>query len=129
MVLKKIFGGDGDPLDEDIDIEDYLNDLSLRDGKIVESEDVTYVKPLDMDSEGKGMGNILAELEKGNLVVLNVRPLLHNKTALRTMVKDLRDACMDMDGDLGRISEEKLLVVPAGMRVVQRGAITLNSAE
>jgi SepF-like predicted cell division protein (DUF552 family) len=128
MVFDKLFGGGREVGGEDVDIEDYLNDLSLRDGKIIESEDITYIKPLDLDSDGKGLGNILAELEKGNIVVLSVRPLLHNKTLLRSVVKELRDACMDMDGDIGRISEDKLLVVPTGMRIVQRGAVTVSSS-
>ena len=52
MVLEKILGGGlgAEPQEEDIDIEDYLNDLSIRDGKIIESEDVTYVKSIDLTS-------------------------------------------------------------------------------
>ncbi len=123
MVFKKLLGGgggDNGPFLGEIDIEDYLNDLSVRDGKIIENEDVTYVKPLDLDGEGKGVGNVLAELEKENIVVLNVAALLHNKVLLKSVVKDLREACIEMDGDIGRISEEKLLVVPQGMRIVSK---------
>jgi len=126
MVFKKLLGGGGGGGDgsrrgkEEIDIEDYLNDLSVRDGKIIESEDVTYVKPLELDSDGKGVGNVLAELEKNNIVVLNVRNLLHNRALLKGIVKDLRDACVEMDGDIGRISEDKLLIVPSGVRIVSK---------
>ncbi len=125
MVFRKLLSGGGGGDDgfssEEIDIEDYLNDLSVRDGKIIESEDVTYVKPLDLDSDGKGVGNVLAELEKNNVVVLNVKALMHNRTLLKGIVKDLRDACVEMDGDIGRVSDDKLLVVPAGMRIVSKG--------
>jgi len=124
MVFKKLLSGGGGSDDsfgsEEIDIEDYLNDLSVRDGKIIESEDITYVKPVELDSDGKGVGNVLAELEKNNIVVLNVRALLHNKGLVRGIVKDLRDACVEMDGDIGRVSEDKLLIVPSGMRIVSR---------
>ena len=125
MAFMKILGGGGGggdgPRKDEIDIEDYLNDLSVRDGKIIENEDVTYVKPLDLDGDGKGVGNVLAELEKSNIVVLNVKSLLHNKSLLKSIIKDLRDACVEMDGDIGRISEDKLLVVPSGMRIVSKG--------
>jgi SepF-like predicted cell division protein (DUF552 family) len=126
MVFKKLLGGGGSGGDDpkrgkdEIDIEDYLNDLSVRDGKIIENEDVTYVKPLELDNDGKGVGNVLAELEKKNIVVLNVKNLLHNKTLLRGIVKDIRDACVEMDGDIGRISEDKVLIVPSGMRIVSK---------
>jgi len=125
MAFMKILGGGGGggdgPRKDEIDIEDYLNDLSVRDGKIIENEDVTYVKPLELDGDGKGVGNVLAELEKSNIVVLNVKSLLHNKSLLKSIIKDLRDACVEMDGDIGRISEDKLLVVPSGMRIVSKG--------
>ena len=119
MVFKKIFGRHEEE-GEDIDIENYLNDLSIREGKIVEREDVTYVKPIDLDREGKGMGAVIKELEKNNIIVLNVRELLSNKILLRNVVKELRETCVDLDGDIGRISSEKILLVPAGMRVIHR---------
>ncbi|MEA3255846.1 MAG: cell division protein SepF [Candidatus Altiarchaeota archaeon] len=121
MVFKKIFGGGKkEEKEEDIDIEDYLNDLSIREGKIIEREDVTYVKPIDLDKEGKGMAMVIKELEKNNIIVLNVRELITNKTLLRSIVKELRETCIDLDGDVGRISNEKILLVPSGMRMVHR---------
>ncbi|MFC2154420.1 cell division protein SepF [Candidatus Altiarchaeota archaeon] len=123
MVFKNIFGGGSgrdDSEGDDIDIEDYLNDLSIREGKFIENEDLTYIKPIELSQEGKGIGNVLKELEKDNIVVLNVKSLIHNKVALHDVVKELRQACIDLDGDIGRISEEKILVVPKGMRIVHR---------
>jgi len=40
---------------------------------------------------------------------------------LKGIIKDLRDACVEMDGDIGRISEDKLLIVPAGFRIISKG--------
>jgi len=118
MPFKGIFGGGSTPdAGGEIDIEDYLNELSIRDGKLVESDDVTYVKPVKLDAEGKGIGAAIAELEKNNIVVLNVKSLLHNKVLLREIVRELRESCVEMDGDIGRISEEKVLIVPTGMRI------------
>ena len=123
MVWKKILGRSEErEVEDEIDIEDYLNDLSIREGKIIEREDVTYVKPMDLDVEGKGVGNIIKELEKNNIVVLNIRELLHNKLLLRQVVKELRETCVELDGDIGRVSDEKILIVPASMRIVHRGS-------
>jgi SepF-like predicted cell division protein (DUF552 family) len=105
---------------EEIDIEDYLNELSIREGKIIEREDITYVKPMDMNNEGVGVEEAIRELEKNNIVVLNVKQLLHNKVLLRDTIKKLRDFCMEIDGDIGRISNEKILMVPASMRIIHR---------
>lgn len=122
MVLKRILGREEEEEEEDIDIEEYLNDLSVREGKIIERDDITYVKPVDLDREGGGMAQAMQELEKDNIVVLNVRNLLDNKLLLRKVVKEMRDTCLDMDGDLGKISDEKILIVPGGMRIVHRGS-------
>ena len=117
MVFKGLFGKDDSGEGGEIDLEDYLNDLSIRDGKIIESDNLTYVKPVLLDPEGKGVGAAIAELEKGNIVVLNVKALLHNKVLLREIVRELRDACVDLDGDIGKISTEKILLVASGYRI------------
>lgn len=118
----KGFFGKGKAEASEIDIEDYLNELSIRDGKIIEREDITYVKPVVLNAEGKGVGTVINELEKNNIVVLNVKALLHNKVLLREIVKELRDACVELDGDLGKVSDEKILVVPQGMRIAHSEA-------
>jgi SepF-like predicted cell division protein (DUF552 family) len=109
--------GKGKDDSKGLDIEDYLNDLSIRDGKIVERDDYTYIKPIALDAEGKGVGTVISELEKNNIVVLNLSALLPNRVLLREVIKELRDACVELDGDLGRVSDEKLLIVPSGMRI------------
>ncbi len=122
MVFNKILGHKEEEEEEEIDIEEYLNDLSVREGKIIERDDITYVKPVDIDREGGGLAQAIQELEKDNIVVLNVRNLMDNKLLLRKIVKELRDACLDADGDIGKISDEKILIVPGGMRIVHRGS-------
>lgn len=122
MPFKKLFGGKGEEISGDIDIEDYLNELTIREGKIIETEGVTYVKPVTLSGEGKGIGSVISELEKNNIVVLNISALLHNRVLLKEIIHELRDACVELDGDLGRISDEKILVVPSGMRIAHAEA-------
>lgn len=121
MPFKKFFRRE-EAVEEDVDIEDYLNEMSIREGKIIEREDITYIKPIDLDNEGAGIEDAIRELEKNNIVVLNVKQLLHNKMLLRDIIKKLRDVCIEIDGDIGRISHEKILLVPTSMRIVHRGA-------
>jgi SepF-like predicted cell division protein (DUF552 family) len=74
----------------DVDVETILNELSVREGKIIERDDVTYVKSLALDSEGKNVDAVMRELNKGNLVILNVHAVSHNKLLLRSVVKNLK---------------------------------------
>lgn len=120
MPFRKFFKREGGSTGEDIDIENYLNEMNIREGKIIEREDITYVKPLDLSADGSGVEEAVKELAKHNIVVLNVKALLPNKILLRDTVKKLRDACIELDGDIGRISHEKVLLVPASMRIIHR---------
>jgi SepF-like predicted cell division protein (DUF552 family) len=130
MVLKRIFGKREEAREGgDIDIENYLSDLSIREGRIIEREDVTYVKPIDLDAEGKGIGMVIKELEKGNMVVLNIKDLLPNKLLLRNVVRELKETCSQLDGDIGRVSAEKILLVPNGMRIVHRSSMRDSGEE
>ncbi len=120
MPFRKLFRREGPAGGEDIDIENYLNEMNIREGKVIEREDITYVKPVDLTAEGGGVDEAIKELEKHNIVVLNVKMLLPNKMLLRDTVKKLRDVCIELDGDIGRISHEKVLLVPSSMRIVHR---------
>ena len=110
----------GKKKEEDIDIETYLRDLSIREGRIIESDDITYVKPIDLDPDGKTISSVLRELERKNIVILNVRALMPNKIALKEMIKQLKDSAIDLDGDIARLSDEKIIVVPSGVRIVHK---------
>ncbi len=120
MVLRKLFGGKGKEEKSEINIERYMKDLSMSEGKIVERDDITYVKSFDLTEDGKGVGMTLSELEKGNIVILNVRAMLNNKVALRNTIDELKRACDEMDGDIGRIADDKLLLLPQAMRILGR---------
>ncbi|MBM3309797.1 MAG: DUF552 domain-containing protein [Candidatus Altiarchaeales archaeon] len=115
MVVFGIFGGKKSS--GDVNIEHVLNELSVRDGKVIERDDVKYVKSISLDSEAKNMDKVLRELRKGNVVILNVTEVSHNKLLLRDIVKELREASVGMDGDIARISQEKILILPGGMKV------------
>ena len=124
MVWKKLIGlkreeEEAEEEEEEIDIDRYLSELDIREGKIIERDDITYVKPIDIEDE-TGIDVVINELKKSNIVVLNVRPLLHDKVLLRNIVDKLKEKCFELDGDIGRISEEKILIVPSGMRIIHR---------
>ncbi len=116
--LEKMLGGlTKGKEEEEIDVEEYLNELALHEGE-VEDESMTYVKPMDLDD--KAISAVITELNRGNIIMLNVKPLMHNKVKLKEIITELSDTCRDIDGDLGRVSEEKVLIVPPGMRIVHR---------
>lgn len=117
MAFKDFLGGRKLRSGGDFDIENYLNDLTIRNGRIIEDDNAIYVKSVKLDSEGNGVENAIDELEKGNLVVLNVKALFNNRPLLMQIVGELRETCVDMSGDIAKISEDKILIVPSGIRI------------
>lgn len=122
MVFKEIFGSREVIKGSfgDVDIEEILTDVSIRDGKIIEREDIIYVKPLEIDSEGKGVGSAIKELEKGNIVVLNIKAVAANKLLVNNIVRELRVTAEEMDGDIAMLSPEKILIVPTGVKIAPK---------
>lgn len=122
MVWKKIIGQEQEEKkqdeDEEIDIESYLSELDIREGKIIEREDVVYVKPVDVRDEDS-LEKVNTELGKTNIVVANVKHVTDN-LMLRKLVNKMKEMASEVDGDLGRISQHKILVVPAGTKIVHR---------
>lgn len=117
MVKRILRALSGKPPREEIDIESYLHELHREEEA---GGDFTYLVPIEMDAEGKDTSRVVKELEKNNLVVLNLKALLPRQSRLKEVIEELQNICAEMDGDIGRISNEKVIIVPNGMRIVHR---------
>lgn len=117
MVLKKIFGIRNN--EENIDIDKYMNELRVGD-KTTAGANITYVKPVDMDSEGNSIDTILKEMEDRNIVILNIRNILNDNFLLRKTMRRLYEICTGSNGDIARISDDKILIVPEGIKIAYR---------
>lgn len=112
MALKKIFGINGNK--KSINKEEFMDD-----SKSVEGYDKTYVKSIDVDGEGN-IDTVLKEMENRNIVVLDVNRIFHKKAILGRVLQQLQDTCTNTGGDIGRISTDKILIVPQGMKILHR---------
>ncbi len=111
MVLKRILGmGE----EKDINIDKYLTDSEA------DKDDLIYVKSIDLDGEGNAIDMVLKEMEDKNIVILNLGNVLPKKALLGRIIQRLKDTCTDIDGDMGRISNERIMIVPAGIKIVHR---------
>ena len=117
MVWRKLLG-----IKEDngVDIDRYMNNLATGNIEEPESENVTYVKPIDINGGGD-ISPIISEINNGNIVVLDLKPVIPDKTLLRNVIRELQEKCNEIDCDMARISAEKILVVPPGTKIIHRG--------
>ncbi len=61
---------------------------------------------------------VAQELRNGNIVILNISPLMDEDPAeLKRAVDQLRDVAEEVGGDVGRLSESRIIATPELVRI------------
>lgn len=112
-------GGTASGGSEAVSLDEYLEG-SLHGGELLDEEKYTYVKSINA-----GAPNVVAEvskeLKKGNIVLLDTDTLSQtNRLSLKQVIGDVKSLENELDGDMGRVSESKILIVPGGFRILKR---------
>lgn len=109
---------------EEVDIDNVIKGIESKganvSGEVGGFGNYQLVKPIDLTSDldisaGKN------EIERGNLVVFNAKSIVSNRPLFGTLVERLKAAIEESHGDVAMISNEKLLAVPPGFKIVGRG--------
>ena len=104
---------------EEVDIEEFLNTLDDDDQTLYEDADA-YVKPISLQGE-EDTTMAIEELKKGNFILLNIGDLSkRNAIKLRDLVGAIRSSVNEIDGDIARISHDRVLVTPSKVKIVKR---------
>ena len=113
--LDKVFSSKN----EDSDIEEFLNNLDVKEEDMYENADA-YVKPLLLTQE-KDAQLAVEEMKKGNIVLLNIGDLAkRNAIKLRELISTIKDAAQQVDGDIARISVDRVIIPPARVKIIKR---------
>ena len=102
-----------------IDIEDFLNNLDTEDETQYADADA-FVKPMtlvrDEDSDA-----VLNEAKQGNIVLLNIGDLSkRNALKLKEIVTKIRGGIEEINGDIARISTDRILITPSKVKIIKR---------
>jgi SepF-like predicted cell division protein (DUF552 family) len=104
---------------EELDIEDFLNNMDVEEEAVYEDADA-YVKPVTLRNI-EDLRGVEHELKEGNLILLNIEEAQkRNPRGLRDMVLAIKDVVGQIDGDIAGISQGRLLVTPARVKIVKR---------
>ena len=96
-----------------------MNNLDVEEETMVEDADA-YVKPISLTGD-EDTAMVIAELRKGNIILLNIGDLSkRNAIKLRDLVKQIRNVADEINGDIARISTERILVTPAKVKIIKR---------
>ena len=102
-----------------VDIEEFLNNLDVEEEAMYEDADA-YVKPVTL-SRDSDVELINQEVRKGNIILLNIADLAkRNSLKLRDYMNDIKSNIQQIDGDIARISTERVIITPAKVKIIKR---------
>ncbi|MBS3815061.1 MAG: cell division protein SepF [Hadesarchaea archaeon] len=85
-------------------------------GEVGEIEPI-YVKSMDLNSV-VDVQRATNELQNGNVAIINISPLLdEDPEELKRAIDQLRGTTESMGGDVGRLSESKVIATPKFVRI------------
>ena|SRR3989338_4234044 len=104
---------------EELDIEEFLNNLDTEEENPYEDAEA-FVKPVTLQSE-QDRDLVVEEAKKGNILLVNIADLSkRNAIKLRELVNGIKAGIDGIDGDIARISQDRLIVTPAKVKIIKR---------
>ena len=104
---------------DELDIEDFLNNLDTEEENPYEDAEA-FVKPITLQTE-TDRDMVLEEAKKGNILLINIADLSkRNAMKLKELVTGIRAGIEDIDGDVARISQDRIIVTPSKVKIIKR---------
>ncbi len=114
-ILDAFLGGKKE--EEDLNLDEILREAEMEE-EVVEAK--MYVRPMQLASSSD-YDAVVSELEKGNIVLLNIRPMAgRSAMGVREVVSKLKEYVTSIGGDIARLSEYYIIVTPAGVKIIRR---------
>ena len=115
--LEKLIGSS--KKEELIDIEEVINNMDVDEESLYDNADA-LVKPLTLNSE-QDVSMIIDETKKGNIILLNIADISkRNALKLREFVELIQTNVSAIDGDIARISTDRVLITPAKVKIIKK---------
>ncbi len=101
-----------------INVEEYMNSAEMKDVDLMNEPADFYVKPVLLKDEND-VNVIEGELNKKNIVLLNVTELSKRPNTLKKIVETLKDYVEKTGGDIAMISADRMLLTPSKVKIVK----------
>ena len=112
--LTKAFG-----ISKDMNLDDFMSAAEAEEVDVLHKEADFYVKPISLQRE-TDVSIVEEELKSRNLVLLSITPFAKNQNKLKEVVSKLKTFVTEMNGDIARIDEDKILLTPHNVKIVKR---------
>ncbi len=104
---------------KEINVEDYMNSVEMDDVDLLHEPADMYVKPVSIVSEDD-VKAIEEELAKKNILLLDMTELNKRPTTRGNVVAELKRYVDKINGDIGQIDANRVLLTPAKVKIVKR---------
>ncbi|MEM0359910.1 MAG: cell division protein SepF [Candidatus Diapherotrites archaeon] len=102
-----------------IDVEEFLNTLDVEEEAMYEDADA-FVKPMTLSTQ-EDAAAVMKEARDGNIVLLNIEGLAkRNAIKLKELITSIKNQVMEIDGDIARISTDRVLITPSRVKIVKQ---------
>jgi len=102
--------------EESVNVESYVDSLKVSEDGFIEQEGIIYVKPIDLDSEN-AIEDIKKEFKAGNIVIADLTHIAKDPAELYKRINAVKKFCQANGGDVARVSEVKIMILPEGMEI------------
>ncbi|MCL5419646.1 MAG: cell division protein SepF [Candidatus Marsarchaeota archaeon] len=104
---------------KEINVEDYMNSVEMDDVDLLHEPADMYIKPVSIASEDD-VKPIEEELAKKNIILLDMTELNKRPTTRGNVVTELKRYVDKINGDIGQIDANRVLITPAKVKIVKR---------
>ena len=113
-LFDKVFKSKG----EEADVEEFLNALDEQEDSTPDAD--ALVKPMSLNDD-QDCEAVVKEAKAGNIVLVNIEALAkRNAMKLRELVTTLKAQVGAMDGDIARISHDRILITPTRVKIIKK---------
>ncbi|MCL5442105.1 MAG: cell division protein SepF [Candidatus Marsarchaeota archaeon] len=102
----------------DLNIEDYMNSAEMENVDVMNEPADFYIKPLTLQQESD-IQTIENELQKKNIILLNISELAKRPNTLKGLVDTIRTYVNKINGDIAKIDEDKIILAPAKVKIIK----------
>ena len=106
-------------ISRDMTLDEFMTANDAEDVDVMHKSASMYVKPIALQADGD-VKVVEEELSNRNIVLLNISPVARNPQKLKGYVDGLKRFVTSINGDMARIDEDKILLVPGDVKIVKR---------
>ena len=106
-------------LSREMSLDEFMTAGDAEEVDVMHKSASMYVKPIALQADGD-VRIVEEELANKNIVLLNISPVARNPQKLKQYVDVLKRYTMQVNGDMARIDEDKILLTPNDIKIVKR---------